>query len=344
MISAGIVGGTGYTGVELLRILALHDEVDVKVVTSRSDDGMRVDALYPSLRGCIDLCFSKPDVETLSSCDVVFFATPNGTAMLMAEQLLARNVKVIDLSADFRIKEVSEWEKWYGMEHACPDLIAEAVYGLPEINRSNIVKANLIACPGCYPTAVQLGFIPLIEQGLVTTDHLIADVKSGVSGAGRKAEITTLMSEAGESFKAYASSGHRHLPEITQGLSMLAQQTVGLTFVPHLVPMIRGIHATLYARLTGDVAGQLQSLYEARYAHELFVDVLPSGTHPDTRNVKGSNNCQIAVVVPQASDTVVVLSVIDNLVKGAAGQAIQNMNLIFGFKEDKGIQTLALYP
>ncbi len=343
MIRVGIVGGTGYTGVELLRILALHDQVEVAIVTSRSDDGLRVDTLYPSLRGSINVCFTKPEVESLASCDVVFFATPNGTAMLMAEKLLARNVKVIDLSADFRLKDASEWAKWYGMKHACPDLIAEAVYGLPEINRSQITKANLIACPGCYPTAVQLGFLPLIEQGLVGVDYLIADVKSGVSGAGRKAQVPSLMSEAGESFKAYASAGHRHLPEITQALSEVAQKTVGLTFVPHLVPMIRGIHATLYARLNKD-AVDLQLLYEKRYASEFFVDVLPAGVHPDTRNVKGSNHCQIAVVVPQDSDTVLVLSVIDNLVKGAAGQAVQNMNLIFALSENTGLKTMALYP
>ncbi|WP_428356435.1 N-acetyl-gamma-glutamyl-phosphate reductase [Methyloprofundus sp.] len=344
MIRAGIVGGTGYTGVELLRILALHDEVEVAVVTSRSDDGLRADALYPSLRSSIDICFTKPDVESLAGCDVVFFATPNGTAMLMAEQLLARNVKVIDLSADFRIKDAAEWAKWYGMEHACPDLIADAVYGLPEINRSAIKGAELIACPGCYPTAVQLGFLPLIEQGLIDSSHLIADVKSGVSGAGRKASVATLMSETGESFKAYASSGHRHLPEIAQGLSIAAGKQVGLTFVPHLVPMIRGIHATLYAQLKGDFAAQLQAIYEKRYADEYFVDVLPAGAHPDTRNVRGSNNCQISIVVPQESDTVVVMSVIDNLVKGAAGQAVQNMNLMFAFNEKQGLQTMALYP
>ncbi len=344
MIRAGIVGGTGYTGVELLRILTLHDQVEVAVVTSRSDDGMRVEALYPNLRGSIDVCFTKPDVESLASCDVVFFATPNGTAMLMAEQLLARNVKVIDLSADFRIKDAAEWSKWYGMEHACPDLIAEAVYGLPEVNRAQIIDANLLACPGCYPTAVQLGFLPLIEQGLIESSHLIADVKSGVSGAGRKASVATLMSETGESFKAYASSGHRHLPEITQGLSLAAGTQVGLTFVPHLVPMIRGIHATLYAQLRGDAAAQLQTLYEQRYADEHFVDVLPAGVHPDTRNVRGSNNCHISVVVPQGGNTVVILSVIDNLVKGAAGQAVHNMNLMFSFNEQQGLQTMALYP
>lgn len=343
MISAGIVGGTGYTGVELLRILALHPQVEVTKVTSRSDDGKRVDALYPSLRGLCNAVFSTPEVESLADCDVVFFATPNGTAMLMAEQLLARGVKVIDLSADFRIKDAKEWQHWYGMEHACPDLIQEAVYGLPEINREAIKNTRLLACPGCYPTAVQLGFLPLIENGLIEVSNLIADVKSGVSGAGRKAELATLMSETGESFKAYAVAGHRHLPEIRQGLSLVAKQSVGLTFVPHLTPMIRGIHATLYAQTQAKIE-EIQSLYEQRYAQEPFVDVLPLGSHPDTRNVRGSNNCQIALFKPQDGETLVILSVIDNLVKGAAGQAVQNMNLMFGFAENTGLQTVALYP
>ena len=344
MIRAGIVGGTGYTGVELLRILALHAKVEVAVVTSRADAGLRVDALYPSLRSYIDLVFSKPDIEALAQCDVVFFATPNGTAMLMAEQLLALGVKVIDLSADFRLIDAQEWSRWYGMEHACPDLIAEAVYGLPEVNREAIKQAKLIACPGCYPTAVQLGFLPLIENGLINVDYLIADVKSGVSGAGRKAELATLMSETGESFKAYAVSGHRHLPEITQGLAILAGKPVGLTFVPHLTPMIRGIHATLYGQFSGAGLGDIQALYEQRYFNEVFVDVMPQGSHPDTRNVRGSNNCQISIHQPQGQQTIVVLSVIDNLVKGAAGQAVQNMNLMFGLKEDAGLKIVALYP
>jgi len=343
MVRAGIVGGTGYTGVELLRILALHPEVEVTVVTSRADAGLRVDALYPSLRGYIDVVFSAPELDSLADCDVVFFATPNGTAMLMAEQLLARGVKVIDLSADFRLKDAQEWSRWYGMEHACPDLIAEAVYGLPEVNREAIKEARLIACPGCYPTAVQLGFLPLVENELVDVQHLIADVKSGVSGAGRKAELATLMSETGESFKAYAVSGHRHLPEISQELALAAGKAVDLTFVPHLTPMIRGIHATLYSRLLAD-AGDIQALYEQRYRDELFVDVLPQGSHPDTRNVRGSNNCQISIHQPQGGQTIVVLSVIDNLVKGAAGQAVQAMNLAFGLTEGLGLKILALYP
>ena len=343
MIRAGIVGGTGYTGVELLRILALNSEVEVAVVTSRGDAGIRVDAVYPSLRGRIDVLFTAPELETLASCDVVFFATPNGTAMLMAEQLLARGVKVIDLSADFRLKDAAEWSHWYGMEHACPELISEAVYGLPEIHREAIKQARLVACAGCYPTAVQLGFLPLIENGLVDVSNLIADVKSGVSGAGRKAELTGLMSEIGESFKAYGVSGHRHLPEISQSLRLVAGKPINLTFVPHLTPMIRGIHATLYSQLTASVA-DIQALYEQRYQQETFVDVLPQGAHPSTRDVRGSNNCQIAIHQPQGRNIIVVLSVIDNLVKGASGQAVQVMNLMFGLPEDAGLAIVALYP
>jgi N-acetyl-gamma-glutamyl-phosphate reductase len=343
MIKAGIVGGTGYTGVELLRILALHADVEIAAVTSRADAGQRVDQTYPSLRGYCDALFSQPELETLAHCDVVFFATPNGTAMTMAPALLEKGVKVVDLSADFRLQNVAEWQHWYGMTHACPELIAEAVYGLPEVNREAIRRARLVACPGCYPTAVQLGFLPLLEAGLVDNAHLIADVKSGVSGAGRKAELSSLMSEAGESFKAYGVAGHRHLPEIRQGLQQIGGDSVGLTFVPHLTPMIRGIHATLYARLNNADA-DLQTLFENRYQNERFVDVLPAQSHADTRNVRGSNRCQIAVHRPQGGDSVVVLSVIDNLVKGASGQAVQAMNLMFGLAEHSGLQTVALYP
>lgn len=343
MIRAGIVGGTGYTGVELLRLLTFHPDAEIVAVTSRADAGARVDKLYPSLRGFIELSFSAPELDNLADCDVVFFATPNGTAMLMAEPLLAQGVKVIDLSADFRLQDAASWSAWYGMEHACPHLLPEAVYGLPEVNRDKIKSASLIACPGCYPTAVQLGFLPLLACNLVEPGHLIADVKSGVSGAGRKAEVSLLMSEAGESFKAYAAGGHRHLPEIVQGLGRVAASAVGLTFVPHLTPMTRGIHATLYARLqTGEY--DLQKLYEHYYRRELFVNVLPAGSHPDTRSVKGNNVCQLAVYRPQNHDTVVVLSVIDNLVKGAAGQAIQNMNIVFGLPEATGLRMPGLYP
>lgn len=342
MIKVGIVGGTGYTGVELLRLLALHPQVELRSITSRTDAGTPVSQMFPSLRGYVDICFSHSDEAHLDQCDLVFFATPNGIAMQQTRALLDAGVRVIDLAADFRIQDVAVWEKWYGMSHACPDLVSKAVYGLPEINREKISQAHLVANPGCYPTAVQLGFFPLLEAGLVDSSGLIADAKSGVSGAGRKAEIGSLFSEASDSFKAYGVSGHRHLPEIRQGLAGVAQHEVGLTFVPHLTPMIRGIHATLYARLNGDV--DLQSLFERRYRSEPFVDVMPAGSHPETRSVRGSNRCRMAVHRPQQSDTVVVLVVIDNLVKGAAGQAVQNMNIMFGLPEAMALAIVPLLP
>jgi len=343
MIKAGIVGGTGYTGVELLRLLALHPGVAVHAVTSRSDAGKRVDAVYPNLRGRIDKVFVEPELNNLSECGVVFFATPNGTAMRMAQALLDMGVKIIDLAADFRLKDSAVWEKWYGEPHACPSLLPEAVYGLPEVRRSTVRNARLLANPGCYPTAVQLALLPLIEAKAIHLDNLLADVKSGASGAGRKAELSLLLSESGESFKAYAVDGHRHLPEIEQELTQAAGTPVGLTFVPHLLPMIRGIHATVYARLKDD-ALDYQQLFETRYRDEAFVDVLPAGSHPDTRNVRGSNRCQLAIHRPQQGNTLVILSVIDNLVKGAAGQAVQNMNLMFGLPETQGLEAIGLYP
>lgn len=342
MIKVGIVGGTGYTGVELLRLLALHPQVELRTITSRADAGTPVSQMFPSLRGYLDISFTHPDTAHLEQCDVVFFATPNGIAMQQARALLDAGVRVIDLAADFRIKDVKVWEKWYGMSHACPDLIAQAVYGLPEVNRDKIRQAQLVANPGCYPTAVQLGFFPLLEAGLVDAGSLIADAKSGVSGAGRKAEMGSLFSEAADNFKAYGVSGHRHLPEIRQGLSVVAKHEVGLTFVPHLTPLIRGIHATLYARLKTDT--DLQAVFEKRYANEPFVDVMPAGSLPETRSVRGSNRCRIAVHRPQDGDTVVVLSVIDNLVKGAAGQAVQNMNIMFGLPEATALNIVPLLP
>jgi len=342
MIKAGVVGGTGYTGVELLRLLAQHPQVELTAITSRAEAGTRVSDMFPSLRRRVDLCFSDPATARLDACDVVFFATPNGIAMQQAPALLDAGVRVIDLAADYRITDIAEWEKWYGMRHASPEWVARAVYGLPEINRAAIAEARLVANPGCYPTAVQLGFAPLVESGAVEFGNLIADTKSGVSGAGRKAETSSLFAEASDNFKAYGVAGHRHLPEIRQGLGRLAGQSVGLTFVPHLTPLIRGIHATLYARIARDV--DFQSLFEQRYAGESFVDVLPAGSHPETRSVRAANLCRIAVHRPQGGDTLVVLSVIDNLVKGAAGQAVQNMNIMFGLAETEGLWQLPVLP
>jgi N-acetyl-gamma-glutamyl-phosphate reductase len=346
MIRAGIVGGTGYTGVELLRLLARHPEIELKAITSRKEAGTPVAAMFPSLRGQVELAFAQPGAATLRGCDVVFFATPNGVAMSEAREILNTGARLIDLSADFRIKDLAEWERWYQAKHAAPELVAEAVYGLPEVNRESIRGARLVANPGCYPTATQLGFLPLVEAGVVDLDHLIADAKSGVSGAGRKAELHLSFAEASDNFAAYNVGGHRHWPEIRQGLARAAKREVGLVFIPHLTPLIRGIHATLYARVTKEA--DFQSLFERRYANEPFVDVMPPGSHPDTRSVRAANVCRIAVHRPPerkaGADTLVILSVIDNLTKGAAGQAVQNMNLMFGFPETMGLEQAPVVP
>ena len=342
ILKIGVVGGTGYTGVELLRLLAQHPHCELKLVTSRQEAGTPVAAMFPGLRGHVDLEFTAPSDTALKQCDLVFFATPNGVAMQQARGLFEAGVRIIDIAADFRIKDIATWEKWYGTRHACPELVAEAVYGLPEVNRDQIKRARIVANPGCYPTAVQLGFLPLIKSGKVDLAHLIADAKSGVSGAGRKAEVHTLFAEASDNFKAYGVMGHRHHPEIAQGLHLIAGPAARLVFVPHLTPLIRGIHATLYAQLTGSV--DLQQLYEKQFADEPFVDVLPAGSHPDTRSVRGSNICRIAVHQPPDSDIAVVLSVIDNLTKGAAGQAVQNMNIMCGLPETTGLEQIALMP
>lgn len=343
MIKAAVVGGTGYTGLELLRLLCGHPDVALTLVTSRTEAGRPVAELFPNLRGVLDLAFSEPNVDSLCRCDLVFFATPNGTAMQLVPELLKNNVRVIDLAADFRLKDRQEWKQWYGIPHACPELLQEAVYGLPEVNREAIRSARLVANPGCYPTAILLGFMPLLAAGLIDPAGLIADAKSGVSGAGRKENVTTLFCEAGESLKAYGVSGHRHLPEIVQGLNLVAKHRVGVTFVPHLAPMIRGIHATLYAQLT-DPGADLLKCYREYYEHEPFVDVMPAGSHPETRSVRGGNQCRIALHRPQNGNTVVVLAVIDNLVKGAAGQAVQNLNIMFGLEESQGLHEIGLVP
>ena len=345
MIKVGVVGGTGYTGVELLRLLAGHPEVEVTAITSRGEAGVKVEDYFPSLRGRYDLAFTDPAAAPLKGCDCVFFATPNGVAMSQARVLLEAGARIVDFSADFRLKDRATWEKWYKVSHASPELFEEAVYGLPEANRERIRKARLVANPGCYATAVQLALLPLVETNHVDHAHFIADAKSGVSGAGRKAELDILFSEATDNFKAYALKGHRHHPEILESLTSLESTSgrhLGLTFVPHLVPMVRGILATVYARITSPT--DFQALFEKRYAKEPFVDVLPPGSQPETRWVRGTNQCRIAVHRPFDADTLVVLAVEDNLVKGAAGQAVQNMNLMFGFAETQGLDQIAVVP
>jgi N-acetyl-gamma-glutamyl-phosphate reductase len=342
MINVGIVGGTGYTGVELMRLLAIHPDVNLQVITSRSNAGMAVADMFPNLRGKVDLRFTEPSQESYQQCDLVFFATPNAIAMHEVEALLDAGIKVIDLAADFRLKDIAVWEKWYGTTHACPQIVEQAVYGLPEMNREQIRSAQLVANPGCYVTAVTLGLLPLLHHQQINPATIVADGKSGVSGAGRGANVGTLFSEAAESVKAYATAGHRHYPEIKQNLRQLDAQA-DLVFVPHLMPMIRGIHATLYADLSGD-AKLIQSQFEDYYRNEPFVDVMPPGSQPETRSVKGANECRIAVHPLPDSGRVVVLSVIDNLVKGAAGQAVQNMNLMLGLDETSGLHAIGLMP
>lgn len=346
MIRVGIVGGTGYTGVELLRLFAAHPEVQVDVITSRAEEGRSVTELFPNLRGHYQLAFSAPELATLIACDAVFFATPHGVAQELVPELLKGGTRVIDLSADFRVRDVALWEQWYGQSHQCPELVEQAVYGLPEVHREQIRDARLVACPGCYPTAVQLGFLPLLEQQLVDSTGLIANAASGASGAGRQAKVDNLLTELSGSFKAYGVDGHRHLPEIEQGLRDIQQgrgEPAQITFVPHLLPIVRGIYTTLYAKLT-DTDVDLQALYESRFRSEPFVDVLPAGQYPQTRSVKGSNTCRISVTRPQGRDTVVVLVAEDNLTKGASGQAIQCMNIMFGLEETLGLQSPALLP
>lgn len=345
-IKVGIVGGTGYTGVELLRLLALHPNVELTAITSRGDAGLLVADMFPNLRGYVDLAFSDPATANLTACDVVFFATPHGVAMSQAQALLDANVKVIDLAADFRLQDTAVFEKWYKMPHSCPDVLRDAVYGIPELNRDSIKSAKVIGNPGCYPTTVLLGLAPLLEKGYIDfSAPIIADAKSGVSGAGRKAEVATLFAESSDSMKAYGVAGHRHHPEIHAQLTHLANAEVQFIFVPHLIPMIRGMLSTIYVKLTDDAqAVDLQSLYEQRYQHERFVDVMPEGALPETRSVRGSNQLRIALHKQEATGYLTLVVVQDNLVKGAAGQAVQNMNIMFGLDERSGLEVLPLLP
>lgn len=345
-IKIGIVGGTGYTGVELLRLLSVHPNATLTAITSRGEAGLPVAEMFPSLRGYVDLKFTDPATANLNDCDVVFFATPHGVAMRQAEALLEAKVKVIDLAADFRLQDTAVFEKWYKMPHSCPAVLREAVYGIPELYREQIKSAQVIGNPGCYPTTVLLGLAPLLEHGLIDfSAPIIADSKSGVSGAGRKAEVATLFAEASDNMKAYGVSGHRHHPEIHAQLTQLAGNDVQFIFVPHLIPMIRGMLSTIYVKLS-DIAKSvdLQALFEARYQHERFVDVLPAGVLPETRSVRGSNQIRIALHQHAGADYLTLVVVQDNLVKGAAGQAVQNMNIMFGLPETAGLEVVPLLP
>ena len=355
MLQAAIIGGTGYTGVELIRLLSSHPQVTIKWLTSRTEAGKPVASIFPSLRGISDLTYSdlgEGTLEALTSCDVVFFATPHGVAMQQAEALVAAGVKVIDLAADFRLQSLQSFEQWYKHKHACPELLKQAVYGLPEINREAIKNANVIGNPGCYPTTAILGLKPIIEAQndkgeAVIEPRIVIDAKSGVSGAGRQAKLNLNYAETTDNFNAYGVTGHRHLPEIEQGVHDLLQSkfTHNIRFLPHLVPMIRGMFTTIHLGLTD--AGcelDLQQLYEQTYQHEKFIDVLPSGEFPDTRSVRASNRLRIAVHQDNDNKSATILVVQDNLVKGAAGQAVQCMNVMFGFDESLGLDHVPVVP
>lgn len=345
-IKVGIVGGTGYTGVELLRLLARHPNVQLQVITSRGEAGLPVAEMFPSLRGVVELAFSDPATVDLTQCDVVFFATPHGVAMAQAPALVAAGVKVIDLAADFRLQDAAVFEKWYKIPHSCTDILQDAVYGLPELYGEEVQQAQVIGNPGCYPTTVLLGLAPLLEQGWIDFSvPIIADAKSGVSGAGRKAEVSTLFSEASDNLRAYGVAGHRHHPEILAQLKKLSgNEAVQLIFVPHLIPMIRGMLSTLHVKLNRQAQrASIQQVYEQRYQGSIFVDVMPAGALPETRSVRGSNVLRMAVY-PQADDYVTIIVVQDNLVKGASGQAVQNMNLMFNLAPETGLQVLPLLP
>jgi N-acetyl-gamma-glutamyl-phosphate reductase len=343
MIKVGIIGGSGYTGVELIRLLHTHPEAEVVSISSRRLNGKKVGEVFPSLIGASDLVYLLPTDDALNECDVIFFATPHGVAMEGTGAFIEKGIKVVDLGADFRIDDAANWSDWYGMKHTQPELLAEAVYGLPELRRKAVSNARLIANPGCYPTAILLALKPLLENKLIDCSNIIADCKSGTSGAGRVANQATQFCEVAESFKAYDVSGHRHLPEIKQELSLMAGEEIGLTFVPHLLPMIRGIEATIYVDLLDDSV-DVRQYYEKSYANEEFVKILVDGIYPETRSVKSSNYCHIGIQYVKHSNKLVIMSVIDNLVKGAAGQAIHNMNLMFGIEENTGLLQVGLLP
>lgn len=345
MIRIAIIGGTGYTGVELLRLLAQHPQAEVRAISSRAEAGRPVADLFPNLRGHYDLCFCDPADVNYSEIDLVFFATPHGVAQAGMAEVFSSGTRVVDLSADFRIRDQKTWETWYGQDHQCPELISEAVYGLPEVNREKIAHARLVACPGCYPTGIQLGLKPLLEvPGLINLETIVSSSASGATGAGKQAKVDFLLTEIGDSFKPYAVHGHRHLPELEQGLSDICKAPVQLTFVPHLLPINRGILSTIYVDLLDGGEGDYQALFEEAYQREPFVDVLPAGQQPTLKSVKGSNMCRIAVARPQGRKKLVITVAEDNLTKGASGQAIQNMNIMFGINETEGLASVALMP
>jgi N-acetyl-gamma-glutamyl-phosphate reductase len=345
VIRVGIYGGSGYTGEELLRLLISHPDANVVMATSRRFAGVRVAEVYPAFAGLTDLVYTDCSPEALADVtDIVFTALPHGVSMECVPQFLRAGRKVIDLSADYRIHSAATYETWYA-RHKFPEVLEAAVYGLPELHRERIRSSRLIANPGCYPTSIILGLAPVLKSGWIDTDSVIADSKSGVSGAGRDPQIASLYCEVSGGFKAYKVGGHRHTPEIEQELSALAEREMKISFTPHLLPVKRGILSTIYANLSKEVTPEeATALYRAFYREESFVRVCRPGQFPNLSSVVGSNYCDIGVTIDKRTGRIIIVSAIDNLIKGASGQAIQNMNLICGLKEETGLPAVALFP
>ena len=346
LIQAGIIGASGYTGAELLRIIAGHPEMAVTVATAQEYSGKKISSLYPSLGEFYEDEFKTYDAdEVQEKCDVVFIGLPHGTSMKYVPDLMVMGKKIVDLSADFRFEDPAVYEKWYGAKHSCPELLGEAAYGLPELNREKIASAQLVANPGCYPTAVALGLLPLAAGSLVS-GTVSVDAKSGISGAGRKLTLETHFPQVADGVTPYAVSGHRHKPEMEQILAGVAGGGMfPIVFIPHLVPMNRGILCTMFVQLKDRMGdSEIRDLYNDAYSGEVFVQLLDTGGCPQTKAVQGNNNCHIGLASTLDGEGLVVMSAIDNLVKGASGQAVQNMNLLCGLPEDTGLLAPGLFP
>jgi N-acetyl-gamma-glutamyl-phosphate reductase len=345
MVKAGIYGASGYTGQELMRLLLRHPQVEVAAITSRRYKGLPLAKVFPGFQGFTEIVFSDYSPEEAAAlCDIVFLALPHSISMKAAPAFHRAGKKVIDLSADFRIRNVKTYEKWYG-SHTSPDLLNEAVYGIPELYRAAIASSSFIANPGCYPTSVILGLAPMLKGNLIDHTSIIVDSKSGVSGAGREPQVGTLFCEVAEGFKSYNVGRHRHTPEMEQELSLLAGKSIIISFTPHLLPVNRGILSTIYAKLEKNVkAAELLGLYDDFYRNEKFVTICSEGVLPNISSVRGTNYCHIGLIVDERTKRVIIVSVIDNLVKGGAGQAIQNMNIMCGFAEHTGLEMIPLFP
>ncbi|HHU31909.1 MAG: N-acetyl-gamma-glutamyl-phosphate reductase [Zhaonellaceae bacterium] len=346
MIKASIIGATGYTGLELVRLLHRHKNVELKSLTSQSFEGQDLSNIYPNLKGyCFEKCVEGDIPKVVGESDLVFIALPHGHSVKVVQEAYAQGKKVIDLGADFRFDEGDIYEAWYKVDHGGKELLSKAVYGLPEINRTKISQANIIGNPGCYPTSIVLGLAPALKYKVVEPNSIIIDAKSGVSGAGRKLALSSHFVEANENVNAYGVGTHRHTPEIEQELGKIAGEELKVSFTPHLMPMTRGILSTIYASLRGDwTTEQVRAIYHEFYQDEPFVHLLPEGQWPHTKWVYGSNNCHLNLVVDPRTNRLIITSAIDNLVKGAAGQAIQNMNLLFDLPETTGLLSPGMFP